>query len=66
MAFMYRLELEDGTPAEPPTFRTAVPTWSAGDTIPQGRGMLRVVALRDDDTDKPPVLVVEDTGLSGH
>ena len=66
MAFMYRLEREDGTPADPPTFRTAVPTWNVGDTIPLGRGSLRVVALRDDDADNPPVLVVEDTGLSGH
>jgi hypothetical protein len=30
----FRLELEDGTPADPPTFRTAVLTWKAGDTIP--------------------------------
>ena len=29
--------------------------WNAGDTIPLGRGMmLRVVALRDHDADKPP------------
>jgi hypothetical protein len=37
MAFTYRLELEDGTPADPPTLDTAVPTWGVGDTIPLGR-----------------------------
>jgi hypothetical protein len=48
-------------PAEPPTLTSAVPNWRAGDTIPLGAGrMLRVLDLRDDDADKPPVLVVED------
>ena len=28
--FLFRLELEDGTPAEPPTFATAVPNWRSG------------------------------------
>lgn len=60
MAFTHQLEREDGTPAEPPVFRTAVPTWSVGDTIPLGSGTLRVVAIRDDDADQAPVLVVED------
>lgn len=60
MAFTYKLEHEDGTPADPPTFRTAAGvTWKAGDTIPLGRRTLRVVAVRDDDADQPPVLVVE-------
>ena len=27
MSFTYALEHEDGSPAEPPTFKTAVPTW---------------------------------------
>jgi hypothetical protein len=36
--FTYRLEHEDGTPADPPTFRTVVPTWKAGDEIPLGAG----------------------------
>jgi hypothetical protein len=35
--FLFRLELEGGTPADPPTFETAVPTWRPGDTIPLGR-----------------------------
>jgi hypothetical protein len=61
MAFSFRLEREDGTPADPPRLSTAVPNWSTGDTIPLGPGrMLRVVRLRDDDADQPPVLVVED------
>jgi hypothetical protein len=34
MAFKFRLEQEDGTPAEPPTLHTAVPNWQVGDTIP--------------------------------
>jgi hypothetical protein len=53
-------EMADGTPAEPATLATAVPSWRSGDTIPLGRRTLRVVRLRDDDADQPPVLVVED------
>jgi hypothetical protein len=60
MAFLFRLETEDGLPAEPPTFATAVPNWRTGDTIPLGHRTLRVVGLRDEDADQPPVLVVED------
>jgi hypothetical protein len=36
MAFIFKLELEDGTPADPPRLDTAVPNWRAGDTIPLG------------------------------
>jgi hypothetical protein len=58
--FYLRLENEDGTPAEPPVFHTPVPNWQAGDTIPlSAERMLRVVWVRDDDPDQPPVLVVE-------
>jgi hypothetical protein len=35
--FTFKLELEDGTPAEPPILQSAVPNWSAGDTISLGR-----------------------------
>jgi hypothetical protein len=63
--FPFRLELEGGTPADPPMFETAVPTWRPGDTIPLGRRELRVVGIRDDDADRPPVLVVEDVVQSG-
>jgi hypothetical protein len=44
MAFMFRLVQEDGSPADPPTLRTAVPTWRRDDTIPLGGRTLRVVA----------------------
>jgi hypothetical protein len=62
MAFLFRLETTDGVPADPPTLTSAVPNWSPGDTIPFGAGRtLRVVDVRDNDGDQPPVLVVEDT-----
>jgi hypothetical protein len=59
--FTYRLELEDGTPADPPTFETATPTWGIGDTIPFGRDrILRVIDTRPGlEPDRDPVLVVE-------
>jgi hypothetical protein len=59
--FTFRLELEDGTPADPPTFRAGVPNWRAGDPIALGANRrLRVVDVRDDDADQPPVLVVKE------
>jgi len=60
MAFLFRLETADGAPAEPATLTSAVPNWGPGDTIPLGRRTLRVVGIRDDEADQPPVLVVED------
>jgi hypothetical protein len=65
-AFLYRLEQEDGTPADPPTLKTAVPDWRSGDTIPLGGRTLRVLAVRDDDADQAPVLVVADSGRKSH
>ena len=63
----FRLELEDGTPADPPTFRSAPGvSWKAGDTIAIGRRTLRVLGVRDDDADQPPALVVEDMSGNGH
>jgi hypothetical protein len=61
MAFMFKLEREDGTPADPPTFKTAVPNLRPGDTIPLGRDRtLRVIEIRPGrDPDDDPVLVVE-------
>jgi hypothetical protein len=56
LAFTFRLELEDGSPADPPTFRTAVLTWKPGDRIPLGPRTLRVLGVRDDDADQPPAL----------
>jgi hypothetical protein len=59
--FLFRLETADGVPGEPPTFESAIPNLRSGDTIPLGRARtLRVVGIRDDDADQPPVLVVED------
>jgi hypothetical protein len=51
--FLFRLEYTGGVPADPPTMTSGVPNWKAGDTIPFGRRMLRVVAVRDDDADQP-------------
>ena len=60
MAFIFRLEQEDGTPADPPVLHTAVPNWQAGDTISLGADRtLRVVQVRNDDTEEPAVLVIE-------
>ena len=60
MAFLFRLETAEGEPAEPETLASAVPNWRTGDTIPLGRKTLRVVRVRDEEADQPPVLVVED------
>jgi hypothetical protein len=47
MAFKYRLELENGEPADPPTIEAAVPNWAPGDTIPLGADRsLWVVGIR--------------------
>jgi hypothetical protein len=46
--FTFKFELDDGTPADPPTFTAAVPNWTAGDTIPLGPGRtFRVVEVRE-------------------
>jgi hypothetical protein len=66
MAFQFRLELEDGTPADPATLKTAVPNWQAGDTIPLGnRRTLRVIDIRPGEGDEgdPILVVVEDEGF---
>lgn len=57
--FTFKLEYEEGTPADPPTLHTAVPNWTSGDTIPLGRDRaLRVAEIRLDPDDES-VLVVE-------
>ena len=63
MAFQFRLEREDGTPADPPMLATAAPNWRAGDTIPLGAGRtLCVVAVRPAlEPDGDAMLVVEAT-----
>ena len=58
--FLFRLETEDGSPAEPPTLSSVVPDWGIGHTIHLGKRTLRVVGKRDDDADQAPVLVVEE------
>jgi hypothetical protein len=58
--FLFRLETADGSPAEPPSLSAAVPSWRPGDTIHLGTRTMRVVGVRDDDAEQPPVLVVED------
>jgi hypothetical protein len=60
LGFTFRLEAEDGTPADPPMVRTAVPNWNPGDTFPLGDGLiLRVIDTRlDEGTDGEPVAVL--------
>jgi len=57
--FLFRLELESGAAADPPTFSAARPDWPVGSLIHSRGRTLRVVGRRDDDGDQPPVLVVE-------
>jgi hypothetical protein len=61
MAFHYKLEHQDGTPADPATFHTSVPNWGPGDVIPLGAGKtLRVIdILPARAPDENAVLVVE-------
>jgi hypothetical protein len=61
MSFAFKLEHEDGSPAEPPTLATAVPNWNPGDKIPLGSDRtLRVIGIRDGETpDDDAVLVVK-------
>lgn len=59
MAFAFKLEHQDGTPADPPTLQTAVPNWAAGDAIPLSRdASLRVVEVKPPSDSDLPVLVV--------
>jgi hypothetical protein len=61
MTYTFRLERLDGTPADPPSFKSSVLVWNPGDTIPLGPNRtLQVVRVRDEDADQPPVLVVAD------
>jgi hypothetical protein len=60
VTFTFRLEREDGTPAEPPQVRLGVYSSMPGDTINLGRRSLRVVDVRDQGDDEPVVLIVED------
>jgi hypothetical protein len=58
--FLFKLEMADGTPAEPSSLSSAVPNWAPGHEIQFGHKTMRVVGVRDDGEDQPPVLVVKD------
>jgi hypothetical protein len=58
--YHFRLQRTDGSPADPPTFKTTVLVWQPGDPIHLGRRTLQVVRVRDNDADQAPVLVVQD------
>jgi hypothetical protein len=58
--FLFKLEQKDGTPAKQSQLSSAVPTWGPGETIHFGHKTLRVVGVRDDDADQPPVLIAKD------
>jgi hypothetical protein len=60
-SFAFKLEREDGTPADPPTLHAAVPNWRAGDVIALGAGRsLRVVdtQLRESPEGDPVAVLV--------
>ena len=62
MTHTFKLERLDGTPADPPSFRTTILVWNPGDQIPLSAGRtLQVVRLRHVDGEELPVLVVEET-----
>jgi hypothetical protein len=56
----FRLQRTDGSPADPPTYRSLAASWHQGDEIPVPGRSLRVLGVRDDDAEQPPALVVED------
>jgi hypothetical protein len=58
--FLFRLETADGAEASSATLSAAVPDWPDGSLVHLGTRTLRVIGRRDDDADKPPVLIVED------
>jgi hypothetical protein len=37
LGYYFRLERTDGTPADPPTYKTSTLVWRQGDVIPLGR-----------------------------
>jgi hypothetical protein len=55
MAFTFKLEHPDGTPADPPTIRSAVPNWEIGVRIPMvlaGQALV-VIGPRDSSENGP-------------
>jgi hypothetical protein len=59
-SFAFTLERENGTLADPPTLRAAVPNWRSGDVIALGPGRsLRVIDTRiREGSDGDPVMVL--------
>jgi hypothetical protein len=58
--FTYRLVLKDGSPAEPPQFVTATPTWHEGDTFFTRPGRtFRILAINDSSDDCHAVWTVD-------
>ena len=51
LGFRYLLVLDDGEPADPAAFNTAVPDWREGDEFLAGGDLrkLRIVAIADED-----------------
>lgn len=58
--FHFRLARLDGTPADPPTLVSAVPSWNPGDVMPiRPELAYRVVRVEQFDEESDPTLVVE-------
>jgi hypothetical protein len=65
--YHFRLQRTDGSPADPPTYRSTMLNLRQGNKIPlTAERTLRVRGVRDDDADQPPALVVEDAVPNGH
>jgi hypothetical protein len=65
MAFMFRLEHEDRTPADPPTLASAVPDWRRGDAIPWMAGHFAWLTFETRTQTRPGVGRPR-RGLKGH
>jgi hypothetical protein len=58
--FTFKLFRRDGSPLDPPTFETAVPSWSEGETFLLRPGhVYRIVERREASDDAHGVWVVE-------
>jgi hypothetical protein len=58
MTHIFKLERLDGTPADPPSFKTTVLAWNPGDTIPDLGGPDAAGRSRPRRRGELPVLVV--------
>jgi hypothetical protein len=58
--FLFKLEMADGKPGGAAVAQQRVPNRAPGHTIHFGHKTLRVVDVRDDDADSPPVLIVKE------